>query len=414
MSDYRAIAGVSSTLRTLLRDRMEQPVTVTIAPPDLVPDNVTGKRVNLYLFRVDENGLLKNQEIPGQGHPGDFGRPPLSLNLFYLITSYGSSEKGADADLEAQQILGDAMRVLHDFAVVPDSLKVTRAAAGVVGDPILDSVLRGQFEQVKLGLEKTSLEEFSKIWTALPQANFRRAVVYEISVIQIESRQPRTSGLPVRERRVHVLPFRSPQITEVFRDPPLDTTRLAVAEPGDTVTILGANLASSSTRVLLGSLSIPIPAPEDGRLSFVAPAILPAGIYTVQVVVDLMLKIVQGQPKQKRGGWMSNVAALLIVPKIVLPLPAPAAAGATVTVNVSPAVLSTQQASLLLDDFEVPAVPVTPGSAPRTSLAFQLPAAPNAAPAGVHLMRVRVDGAESRLTVDPLTQAYNGPSFTAL
>jgi hypothetical protein len=32
-------------------------------------------------------------------------------------------------------------------------------------------------------------------------------------------------------------------------------------------------------------------------------------------------------------------------------------------------------------------------------------------PAGNHLMRVRVDGAESRLTVDGATGQYNGPLY---
>jgi hypothetical protein len=33
MSDFRAIAGVSATLRTLLHDRMELPMNMTVVPP---------------------------------------------------------------------------------------------------------------------------------------------------------------------------------------------------------------------------------------------------------------------------------------------------------------------------------------------------------------------------------------------
>src|SRR5215471_17074875 len=106
MSSFAAMAGVSSKLRNLLRDRMEQPVDVTIAPPDVTVGSISGRRVNLYLYLVTENGSLKNQEIPGRGHPADYGRPPLSLDLRYLMTTFGSSDTGVDADLEAQQILG--------------------------------------------------------------------------------------------------------------------------------------------------------------------------------------------------------------------------------------------------------------------------------------------------------------------
>ena len=83
MSDYTAIAGVSISLRNLLRDRMQNLEDVTIAPPDVTVDSVTGQRVNLYLFQVNEDGYLKNQEIPGHGHPAAYGHPPLSLELHY-------------------------------------------------------------------------------------------------------------------------------------------------------------------------------------------------------------------------------------------------------------------------------------------------------------------------------------------
>src|SRR5690606_38855015 len=55
MSDHLAIAGVSRTLRTLLRDRMRIPVPVTLAPPDVTITALNDRRVNLYLFKVSEN-----------------------------------------------------------------------------------------------------------------------------------------------------------------------------------------------------------------------------------------------------------------------------------------------------------------------------------------------------------------------
>jgi hypothetical protein len=123
VSDYTAIAGVSRTLRILLLDRMETPAPqVTIAPPDIDVDGIIGRRLNLYLYQVAENGHLKNQEIPGHGHPGAYGYPPLSLDLHYLLTAYGSSETTADADLDAQQVLGDAMRVLATSVSRPTML----------------------------------------------------------------------------------------------------------------------------------------------------------------------------------------------------------------------------------------------------------------------------------------------------
>src|SRR5205823_1302672 len=113
-----------------------------------------------------------------------------------------------DADIRAQEILGDAMRVLHDFAIVGPEL---RDGDDPTAPRILEPALVGECENVKITFQPASLEEFSKLWTALPQANFRRSVLYRVSVVQIESRLSRTLALPVGERAVAALPFRGPR-----------------------------------------------------------------------------------------------------------------------------------------------------------------------------------------------------------
>src|SRR5215208_6928842 len=282
MSDFRAIGGVSASLRNLLRDRMEDPVDATIAPPDVTVTNVTGRRLNLYLYQVTENGHLKNQEIPGQGHPGAYGHPPLSLDLHYLLTAHGTAETEADSDLEAQQVLGDAMRVLHDLPVVTDQLTITRPAVGTLGDPILDTSLLAEFEQVKIGLQPVTLEDFSKIWTALPEANFRRSVAYEVSVVQIESQRPRRFPRPVGEPppagpRVFAVPFRSPRITDIGvrrpGDPPGMERAFAYARIDDTLVLRGHDFASAATRVMLGGVDATsqITVLRDDRIEVTVP-----------------------------------------------------------------------------------------------------------------------------------------------
>ena len=171
MSNYLAIGGVSATLQTLLRDRMEIPplpsgdpsIPITIGTP-ADDDDTDAPRINLFLYQVTENSSLKNQEIPGHGHPAAYGRPPLSLNLHYLITAYGASA-GSDGDFAdetlAHYLLGSAMRVLHDYPVIIEALET--------GDsqPILDPSLQDEFERVKLYLEPLSLEDATQVWTAL-------------------------------------------------------------------------------------------------------------------------------------------------------------------------------------------------------------------------------------------------------
>lgn len=350
MSDYTAIGGVSRTLRTLLLDRMETPAPqVTIAPPDVAVAGVSGRRLNLYLYQVTENGYLKNQEIPGHGHPAAYGHPPLSLDLHYLLTAYGSSETAVDADLDAQQVLGDAMRVLHDFAIVTAGLEITRPAAGTVGDPILDPSLQSEFERVKTTLQPATLEEFSKIWTALPQANFRRSVAYQVSVVQIESRSPRRLAMPVRTRRVHVAILRRPQITAVYRTPmapgdPVGDLRVGILQQ---ITIEGLNFLASRTWVRLGGLEpIQLAPLSDDRIQSAVPddkypadadnplprpippeSRLQPGPQVVEVSTRRDTEVVEGgldkgQVVSDQSVYRSNQAVFMLVPEIS-PIPNP-------------------------------------------------------------------------------------------
>jgi hypothetical protein len=100
VSDYSAINGVSLTLRKLLLDRMEfttANLAITISTPFIEANqnpaggNTTpeGDRINLFLYQVSENPFLKNQDLPN--NRGSRGTLPLSLNLHYLITAYGST-----------------------------------------------------------------------------------------------------------------------------------------------------------------------------------------------------------------------------------------------------------------------------------------------------------------------------------
>jgi hypothetical protein len=415
MADYTAIAAVSSSMRRLLRDRMEEPgPTVTLAPPDVAPAGVAGKRLNLYLYQVNQNGFLANQEIPGQGHPSQYGHPPLSLDLQYLVTGYPAAEGTPDAELESQGLLGDAMRVMHDYAIITpelheddDPLKPT----------ILDPALIGEFERIKISLLSATVDDFSKIWSALPETNFRRSVAYHVSVVQILSQRPRRQSLPVRRRLVKVLTLKSPRIDDVFRQPPLEHFPAAVAEIGETIRIVGANFLSAAiSRVVVGDVSIAASPTSNEQIDVVVPASLAAQLQPVQVVSDIAL----GDPEVTHpGGFASNVAALLVIPRIVGAAPASAGPGATVTVTVDPPIRPGQNVQLLLDDRSLPAIvpspPPSPGDPPSPTAQFLLPAAPALPIApGSRLMRVRVDGAESRLHVNPATGAYDGPTYTVL
>ncbi|MEA2560669.1 MAG: hypothetical protein QOH06_2173 [Acidobacteriota bacterium] len=271
MSTYQAIAAVSTSLQALLGDRMETKADVTLAPPGVELENLSNNpRINLYLYRVSENAALKNQEIPGQWHAAAYGHPPLSLNLHYLLTAYPKNEKNKDAETTAQLALGDAMRVLHDFAIFTPGLLNKLVSPH---DPLLDSVLRNEFERIKITLEPLSLDELSKIWTSLSQASFRRSVSYEVSVVQIESLIPRRVVKPVEKRRIQLSLSGRPEITAVYRkpvppEPPGDPrTKLM-----DTIVIKGRGFLTPKTRVRLGGLEPIVVDPiDDGTIEIAVP-----------------------------------------------------------------------------------------------------------------------------------------------
>jgi hypothetical protein len=399
VSDFRAISGVSASLRRLLRDRMEVPVDVTIAPPDVTITGVTAKRLNLYLYQVTENGYLKNQEIPGRDHAGAYGHPPLSLNLHYLLTARSGTETSSDSDLEAQQILGDAMRVLHDLPVVTDQLTITRPAVGTVGDPILDTSLLGEFEKVKIGLQPVTLEDFSKIWTALSEANFRRSVAYEVSVVQIESQRPRRFPRPVGEPppagpRVFAVPFRSPQISEIRvrrpGDPPDMERTFAYARIGDTLILRGRNFASDTTRVMLSRVvatgqstvlrddRIEVPIPDDAELQ--------PGPQPVKVVLDLMM----GDPPSAHLGFQSNLAVFMLVPGSINLTPDLGASPRTLQITGERLFRPDRESLTLVGDEVIRSSEYTTST--PTEIKFDLP---DSLGSGSYPVRVRVHGAES-------------------
>lgn len=408
MSTYKAIAGVTNTLVNLLSDRMVEPSTVTAAPPDVQVDQVNTARLNLYLYHLSENPYLKNQEIPGEGNPGAYGNPSLSLNLHYIVTAFATTDTGVDSDIIAQRVLGDAMRVMHDFSLIPANL------LDKSGQPVLDTSLLDEYEQIKVTLQPKSLEEISKIWTALPRVNFRRSATYEACVVQIESQQPRSIGLPVRRNRVYALTMQSPQIQEIYLQPPLLGAKIAAAQEGETLRLIGYNFNLPNTTVVMDAVQAAITNQLNNQMDVVVPTgKLQAGIHSLQVLQAVMLTEFQGKPPVQRGGFSSNAVGFQLIPKIVT---GPNNISGTVKVTVQPAVTTEQQVSLLLGDFVVPQPPMAPGSPPTSNLQFPLPQPPQSPiPAGTYLARVRIDGAESRLQVDlnpvsPTYLQYIGPT----
>lgn len=275
MADFRAIAAVSQTLRSLLLDRMQDTDVVTIAPPDQTIAGISdGPRVNLYLFQVLEAPELINQEPPGGGWPKGPGRPPLSLRLRYIMTAHGAREDQEDSDINAQAALGDAMLVLHQFAGRLGEAAFTDPGIGTIGDQILADVLRDEYENIKITLMPADMEDLSRFWSAMSEENYRRSVVYEVSLVQIEPDEPRRQPRPVETRRVLASLKRRPIIERAFVTPPTasDPEGEGRVRIGEEITIVALNTRAERLYVRLGNLEpIRVSPTGSGRIRIAVP-----------------------------------------------------------------------------------------------------------------------------------------------
>lgn len=349
MADFHALGGVSATLKTLLLDRMEIPdgvtaLSVTIGPPAFSSKDTDPRledpRVNLFLYRVTENGYLQNQEIPGRGSSGGYGHPPLSLNLHYLVTAYGNTEVSGSSpvlydDRNAHFLLGSAMRALHDSPIITPSLKTARAPAGTT---ILDDSLRNEYEQVKLALEPLTLEDVTKVWTALA-LRYRLSAGYVVNVVQIESRRPKRFPKPVGQPisatvpplpsdppspgpMVYVFPTQVPSITGVTVLRPGDPAEQTYpyARIGDTLVIRGSSLNGTVTELVFGDLRVPATSVTGELVEAVIPDTTVAG-RPIPVALQLQpgirtVQVADSDPVVPQRVTTSNAAAFMLVPSI--------------------------------------------------------------------------------------------------
>ncbi|MGH7807136.1 MAG: Pvc16 family protein, partial [Thermodesulfobacteriota bacterium] len=92
MGDYGAVADVGETLVTLLGDNMSDLINpnsiVLLSPAEVEDQNI---RLTLFLYSIMDNSHLKNQEMHNIS-PTQLGYPPLTLDLYYLLTAHSPAQ----------------------------------------------------------------------------------------------------------------------------------------------------------------------------------------------------------------------------------------------------------------------------------------------------------------------------------
>ncbi|HEV3052916.1 MAG TPA: DUF4255 domain-containing protein [Longimicrobium sp.] len=427
MSNSLAIAAVTRTLRNLLNHvttadfsglpddtRPTAEIQVTTLPLDRVRNGESDSgrnQVNLFLYHAEPSPAYRNMDLPRQVRPNETGRPPLALNLYYLITAYGQG----DSELVAHVLLGTAMRVLHDHPVLSRAEIRSALALGEVDT---------QFENVRVTPQPVSLDEVSKLWTGF-QSEYRLSAAYQVSVVLIESLRSSVAPLPVlnrgeADRGPVALAAPGPTLTKVEEifDPGA-TVRpphgKPAAELGDVLvlggTSLGADPLTARFRHLRRDTALelpPLPERADTRVQVQLPAAggagipsqWPAGMYSVEMVVQ----------RPDVPAWTTNPVPFALGPTLDSITPLTRAVGAQpfdLTIECRPQVLDGQRVSLLLGSRELAPESVTTPNDPdaATTLVFEV----SGLAEGPHVVRLRVDGADSV----PIDFAATPPAFDA-
>ena len=231
MSASTAIGMVSESLKELLEEEM----SVTPAAPVtlLAPDEAgANRRINMFLYKVEENSFLKNKDWEvSASDPSRITPPPLSLNLYYLMTPHAVNDIQT-GNTSSHEILGDAMRVLHQFPAIPSE----HLAAG----------LSDAREQIKIMQIPVDMDEISKIWSTFNTA-YRLSVAYEVAVVQLDLAEDAAQDMPTRISAVGVPDVSSPMSI------PMVTSISPTSGPIATIiTISGENLSGWKAYVDIG------------------------------------------------------------------------------------------------------------------------------------------------------------------
>jgi hypothetical protein len=405
MSDFLAVAGVTAVLKSMLTNALTSssinaafstPAQVSALSPDLV---VTGAnevpQLNLFMYYASFNASYRNDNLPARDSSGNrVSNPPLALNLHYLISAYGKAE------LDPEILLAWAMQILYENPVLSRQTVqtlLTDLAANPGATPevlaVSKTTLATQVELIRIAPEALSNEEISKLWMAF-HTHYRPTTSYQISVVLIEETQPFKANLPVQSRNVKALPLQPPSI---------DSISPQTVAAGDILTISGRNFIGDFPADTLISFDGGSPVAPDSlqgnTLRIKIPSTLLPGARTVRVVRDIRF----GASADTRTGFSSDPALYQLRPTISNVSPVAAAAGSPLVLNVTPNVGRSQRTALFIGDFSIqndsrpPSDPATSGT-----LTFDIPAGfPHTTPATALPLRVRVDGVDSQLTLDP-------------
>lgn len=175
MGDYTVVADAGQSIINVLWDEIQADPQVSAlissesaisleSPADLAGNNSV--LVSIYLYRIVEDAYMKNQFVSVPGSGGAERKPPLMLDLYYLITPM------VGAPRDQQIVLGKIMQVLYDRANLEG--------------PDLSGTLATGSQRLRVVLNPVSLEETTRVWQAL-EVPYRLSLCYLARVAMVDS-----------------------------------------------------------------------------------------------------------------------------------------------------------------------------------------------------------------------------------
>jgi hypothetical protein len=403
MRGFLAVAGVTAVLRWTLREAITgsgvdsavgATPTISALPPDRIVVGATEiPQVNIFMYHVSLNSGWRSVGLPELDASGRrVSTPPLAIDLHFLLSAYGPNE------LDGEILLGWAMQVMHEQPVLTRDLVqtaltdiATHLGATAEDQQVGLSTLADQAELIKLSPQSLSTEEVYRLWPAF-NAHYRATAAYLATVVLVQRQRPLRANLRVQVRNILVQPTERPVIEDV--SPSLVAT-------GEQLVITGRHFVGGSAADTMVTFDDGTSAPpdtlQDAVVRVTIPPALLAGVRGVQIIRNVRF----GSPGDPHQGMQSNLASFMLLPALLGP-PAATRVGTTLTLTINPPVGRRQRAAALIGSHSIEIDP-RPGSAPATSttLDFPIPASftPVAAPGAV--LRVRIDGAESRVQRNP-------------
>jgi hypothetical protein len=407
MSNALAIATVMRVLASMLDDAVTAagvsmlgtPTTTVRSPDQITEDTNETSHLNLFLYLVAMNSGWKNVQLPVRNGDGArVGRPPLAVDLHFLLSGYGAAE------YHQEVLLGIGMQALHETPFL-DRAAIDATFSGKTGlDALLGaSALSAQIELVKIAPHDLSADELYKLWNAFG-SKARPSAAYVASVVLIESTARERAAPPVLQANVEAIPYVRPRIDAV------QPAVFELAAAGSTnVAVLGSGFSSVDMKVQFGATASVAPtAVTPSRIDVAVPATVYPGINGVTVVRKLAI----GQLPKKNVG-ASAPGYCIVRPAIVSITKVAVAGKPAVAIVARPSFDPKAGVDLLLDG--VPGSPTTgsyvisvePGATTGANVVFPV----DGVAGGTYVVRIRAGGAES-LPTTGAAGTFNGPTVT--